>query len=80
MIHDAIVQVTCDRERCRESVFVGLEWVYHSLHESSGFYDYDDSKTETQLRDEHEWIVCDGKHYCTSECAAIEACPTAFPT
>ena len=46
MIHDAIVEVTCDGDGCNESVFVGLEWAYRNPHESSGFYDPDDKKIE----------------------------------
>lgn len=68
MIHDACVEVTCDREKCCESVFVELEWVYQNRGESSGFYDHDDTKTEKKLVDDHDWVIHDGKHFCSHEC------------
>lgn len=71
MIHDAIVEVTCDRSGCVESVFVGLEWVYRTMNESSGYYNANDSDIEERLVEDHDWLVRDGKHFCTPECASI---------
>jgi len=64
MIHDACVEVTCDAEDCRESVFVQLNYVYRSTSSDSGYYDSNDKSIEKALRSEHDWIVIDGKHYC----------------
>ncbi len=71
MIHDAVVEVTCDRKEgnCHESVFVSMNFVYRNLSPSSGFYDHDTTKIEKKLTEDHEWTVCDGKHFCSSECA-----------
>jgi len=68
MIHDASVEATCDGGGCRESVCIPLEWVYRSQAPSSGFYDADDAKIEETLADRHDWIVGDGKHFCSPEC------------
>lgn len=69
MIHDAVVEVTCDGERCSESVYVRLDFVYgHTMH-SSGRYDHSDSKVENRLASEHGWAVRDGLHYCSESCA-----------
>lgn len=64
MIHDAQVEVSCDGERCTESVYVGLPYVYATLSGSGGRYDADDSDIEYKLKTEHGWVVMDGKHYC----------------
>ncbi len=69
MIHDAIVEVTCDHDKCAESAFVGLDWVYRNIGESSGFYDYDRTKIEDKLLAVHDWIVCNGRHFCSDECS-----------
>ena len=69
MIHDACVEVTCDREGCGESIFVELEWVYRTRSELSGFYDPDMTKIENKLMKKSDWVVRDGRHFCTVECA-----------
>jgi len=69
MLHDAVIEVTCDREGCHESVFVPMEWVYRNYSESSGYYDHRDAKIEEKLVDEFAWVVQDGKHFCSSFCA-----------
>ena len=76
MIHGAQVEVTCDRERCTESVFVGLEWRYDDLTGKNGFWDPSDTKTEKRLARDHDWVVRDGKHFCCPEHAE----PTEAPT
>ena len=68
MLHDAVIEATCDRERCHESVFVPMEWVYHDLYDSSGHYDHRDTSAEEKLVDEFGWVVQDGKHFCSSFC------------
>lgn len=69
MLHDAIVEVTCDREQCTEIVFVKLEWKYRTMNESSGFYDSNDATIEETLIGDHDWVVRNSKHFCTPECA-----------
>ncbi len=78
MIHDAVVEVTCDRKGrvCSECVFIGLEWMYRNMSESSGFWDPDDAKIEGKLVEDHGWVVSAGKHFCSTECAeAKDAIP-----
>ena len=70
MIHDAVVEVTCDAEGCRDHVYVQLDYVYGGIAHTDGRYDDDDSKVEKQLVEKHEWEVRDGKHYCSIYCAA----------
>jgi hypothetical protein len=61
MIHDAIVEVTCDGENCRESTYISLPAGVRNT------YIAEDSQIERQLEQE-EWIVSDGNHYCSREC------------
>ncbi len=61
MIHDAIVEVTCDGKNCRESTYIPLPAGVRNT------YIAEDSQIEHQLERE-EWIVCDGSHYCSREC------------
>lgn len=68
MLHDATIEVTCDREGCHENVFVPMKWVYSNLSESSGYYDHRDTVIEEKLV-EFLWIVRDGKHFCSLYCA-----------
>lgn len=63
MIHDATVEVTCDADGCRESVHVQL----HAGGRNT--YLCHDSNIEDRLASEHDWIVRDGKHYCSESCA-----------
>ncbi len=72
MIHDAQVEVTCDGDGCTESVYVALVWMYPDLTGKNGFWDSSDAKTEKRLVKEHDWIVRDGKHFCSAECAGEE--------
>lgn len=67
MLHDATIEVTCDHEGCHENVFVPMDWVFHNLGESSGYYDYHDAVIEEKLV-KLMWIVRDGKHFCSSFC------------
>ncbi len=69
MIHDATVEVTCDREGCIENEIITLEWAYRNRNEMSGYYDCDEGKIENTVTEYHEWTVRDGKHFCSSECA-----------
>lgn len=73
MIHDAVVEVTCNRERCSESVFVKLEWKYRNMSDLSGFYDSNDAAIEDTLVADHDWVVRNGEHFCTPECAELVA-------
>ena len=54
MIHDAIVPVTCDRTLCFNE-----QYVDRAGHEFM----------IKQLK-ERGWIIIDGKHYCSEECAS----------
>lgn len=69
MIHDAVVEVTCDGEHCRESVYVTLDYTYGGVMHSRGSYDSDDEKVEERLEENQGWVVRDGKHYCSESCA-----------
>ena len=61
MIHDAKVEVTCDGEDCRESMFVDLQAGARNTYLAS------DSIIEREVEREG-WIVRDGNHYCSEEC------------
>jgi len=74
MIHDAKVEVTCDRDSCWSSVYVYLPFVYPDLSGRNGHYDHSDKTVEKRLSNIDEWVVKDGWHFCSEECA--EAGPT----
>jgi len=57
MIHDAIVPVTCDNEKC----------LYHK-NESDYIPFSFPAGMELNLTD-HGWRVINGKHYCSQACA-----------
>lgn len=69
MIHDAKIEVTCDGKGCTSSELYDMPYVYRTMSESSGYYDYDEDDIADWLRDECDWIVRDDKHYCCEECA-----------
>lgn len=62
-IHDAKVEVTCDGEDCRESIFIEPSYVYTSYSGKGGHYDCSDTAIEDKLVAEG-WKVADGKHFC----------------
>ena len=63
MIHDAKVEVTCDGARCDEFVFA-------DLHAGSrNTYIAEDSAIEREIARDYEWIVINGKHYCSEHCS-----------
>lgn len=68
MIHDATVDVTCDRLGCNQSVIVELEYVYSDYSGDHGYYNSLDSAIEKQLVRDHNWIIKDLKHFCCEEC------------
>lgn len=70
MIHDPVVEVTCDGERCRESVYTRLAYTYGGVMHTKGSYDADDAQVEARLMDDHNWRVKSGRHYCSDDCAA----------
>jgi hypothetical protein len=65
MIHDATVEVTCDG--CGDSRSIQPDFVYRNTSETSGYYDTSDEAIEAKLEQE-DWIVRDGKHYCSESC------------
>jgi len=67
MIHDAIVQVSCDGNGCAEIAEVQPEFVYPDYSGKNGYYDTRDEKIESKLVREYGWTVKDGKHFC-GEC------------
>lgn len=69
MIHDAQVEVTCDK--CQESVYIELDYVYSGIMGTQGRYDDSDSKIEKKL-EKMDWIVSDDKHYCSEDCAQAD--------
>ncbi len=70
MIHDAKVKVTCDHEDCHESVIVDLRYVYWNMDDSSGHYDTSEDAIKKTLKKDHDWIVRDDEHFCSTECEA----------
>lgn len=58
MIHDAIVPVTCDNENCTAIVMI------EPLRFPVTSRDLFDAFLKGQ-----EWIIINGKHYCSQECA-----------
>ena len=71
MIHEATVAVTCDGDSCTEAELITLEYVYHDYSGKNGEYKSDDESLEERLKDQFEWVVNDGKHYCCEECAEL---------
>lgn len=63
MIHDASVEVTCDADGCNEYVAIQLRAGARDTYLAR------DSDIEDRLTSEHDWIVRDGKHYCSDGCA-----------
>ncbi len=72
MIHDATVEVTCDRPRCRESVRVPLGFVYGGVMHTRGRYDHDDAKVARRLAEDFGWVVRGENQYCSPECEPTE--------
>lgn len=68
MIHDAIVPVTCDNDKCRSEMEIEPPYTYTTYLGHGGAYDTSDATIEKLLR-ASDWIVIDGKHYCCQECA-----------
>jgi len=54
MICDPMIEVICDRKGCQSAEMVRAG---------------SDRKIESRLQKEKGWIVRDGKHYCSPECA-----------
>ena len=63
MIHDVRVEITCDGEKCRESIEVMPDFTYLNYFGSGGSYDC--SVLARKIRAEG-WTIDDGKHYCES--------------
>lgn len=61
MIHDAMVEVTCDGKDCRDSIDIEL----HAGGRNTYFAA--DSVIERDLACEG-WIIEEGKHYCCGDC------------
>ena len=64
MIHDAKVEVTCDGERCTESILIDLPYVYTSLSGSGGHYDSKKETINEAVRREGWIVTYGGNHYC----------------
>jgi len=60
MIHDAIVTVTCDNKDCI---------VYKDIKLSVALIGTYTNYVNGILRHTEKWIIIDGKHYCSEECA-----------
>lgn len=67
MIHECYAEVTCDK--CQTSVYIQLDFVYPDYTGENGYHDSEDSSIEKKLINEHEWIMKDGKHFCSYDCA-----------
>lgn len=66
MIHDPQVEITCDAKGCKESVFIGLHYVYGGTMHTDGRYDASEPAVFKSLLSETDWTVRDGKTYCES--------------
>jgi len=71
MIHDAKVEVTCDREGCWASTEVELSYVYGGAMHAAGKYD-DSDKAILESVKKQDWIVDEetSKQYCSEYCAS----------
>lgn len=67
MIHNAMVEVTCDGKSCNYSMWVKPDFVYPDYSGKNGYYDTSDSSIEKKLVSD-DWIVEDSKHYCCEDC------------
>jgi hypothetical protein len=65
MIHDAKVEVTCDGEKCRESVTVSPHFMHRDYSGKNGFYDCSDDAIEELLGLEG-WTTDGEEHFCPS--------------
>lgn len=65
MIHDATVEVTCDREGCTVSTFVPLPAGCRDTYIAR------DCAIEQHIINDG-WVVEDDKHYCSEDCAHPE--------
>lgn len=72
MIHDATVEVSCDGQRCSQSITLEPEFVYPDYSGKNGYYNTKESALEEKLVHEG-WLVRDGKHYCCTDCVPEES-------
>lgn len=72
MIHDAQVEVTCDRDGCGGNEIVELHYVYGGIMGTDGHYDSSDDAIIKSLKKQNdEWVFSedDNKHFCSETCA-----------
>jgi len=72
MINNVYVyaEVSCDNPSCLETIRVRLGYLYVG---QSGQYDSSETAIGKTLEHEYDWLVRDGKHYCSENCAGEEA-------
>ena len=72
MIHDPQVEVSCDGDGCRESIYIEPKYVYRDYSGRSGYYDCSNSAIEKLLIRDGWKVEEDGddgednKHFCES--------------
>jgi hypothetical protein len=62
MIHDAIVEVTCDGD-CGNHLMISPEYKYTSYSGSGGHYDCSDEAINEKVEKEG-WVIDGENHYC----------------
>lgn len=67
MIHEPLIEVTCDGESCDDAIRIEPEFMYRDYSGKNGDYDCSDDAIEKQLLGEG-WVVEGGKHYCDPGC------------
>lgn len=66
-IHDAKCEVTCDEPVCRESIVLDMPARFDRWGNFLGYRLADDEAEKALLKE--DWIVRDGKHFCSAFCA-----------
>ena len=67
MIFDPIIEITCDR--CGSSEDIQPNYKHTDYSGDHGYYDCEDRAIEKLATDLLDWIIEDGKHYCSEECS-----------
>jgi hypothetical protein len=63
MIHDATIEVTCDKENCEASIEIYPEYVYTDYSGNNGHYDCSGSAINKMVAQEG-WVVDGDEHFC----------------
>ena len=68
MIHDPIIEVSCDH--CFDTIEITPSYKYTDYSGNTGYYDCSDESIMDELTDAHEWIVVgdDNLTFCCEAC------------